>query len=242
MFSRSRNRKTVIAMAISNLPGLLAMTAAGMSAPCFVAQCRNIRLPGRVKGILCLAWPGTCWQCSNSYILLLQWGQLWSDLMETSQEFLYDFTRLYPLCRCRGLKTCPAAREVVPFMSPQQMNEFGKRRDYSFYPHISDIWTMYCTILTMSCSPSKAAFQAFCMAQHYSSGRSKETWVRLLQGRTEWWKMEMWQCCISSIGNNSKLLPSHGSWRAWAGHHHFVAVSRYYLCAQEASGCCYPNL
>lgn len=147
--------------------------------------------------------------------------------METSQEFLYDFTWVYPLCRCRGLKTCPAASEVVPFMSPQQMNEFGKRRDYLFYPHISDIWITYCIILTMSCSSSKAAFQAFCIAQNYSFGRSKETWVRLLQGRTEWWKTEMWQSCISSIWNNSKLLLFHGSRKAWASHHHCVAVFRY---------------
>ena len=72
---------------------------------------------------------------------------------------------------------------------------------------------MHRIILTMSCSPSKAAFQAFCIAQHYSSGRSKETWVRLLQGRTEWWKAVMWQRCISSIWNNSKLLLSLGTHR-----------------------------
>lgn len=74
--SWNRNRKTMIAMASTNLPGLPAMTAADMSALCFIAQCRNVHLPGRVKGVSCLAWPGTCWQCSNSYILLLQWGQL----------------------------------------------------------------------------------------------------------------------------------------------------------------------
>lgn len=65
----------------------------------------------------------------------------------------------------------------------------------------------------MSCSPSKAAFQAFCIDQHYSSGRSKETWARLLQGRTEWWKTIIWQHCISSIWNDSKLLLSLGTHR-----------------------------
>lgn len=76
IYSWNRNRKTMIAMANTNLPGLPAMTTAGTSALCFIAQCRNVHLPGRVKGVSCLAWPGTCWQCSNSYILLLQWGQL----------------------------------------------------------------------------------------------------------------------------------------------------------------------
>lgn len=68
-------------------------------------------------------------------------------------------------------------------------------------------------ILMISLSPSQAAIQAFCVAQHCSSGRRKETWARLLQARTEWWKTVMWQCCISSVWNDSKFLLSLGTHR-----------------------------
>lgn len=82
-----------------------------------------------------------------------------------------------------------------------------------FYPHISEISIMLHIILMISLSPSQAAIQAFCVAQHCSPGRRKETWARLLQARTEWWKTVMWQCCISSVWNDSKFLLSLGTHR-----------------------------
>lgn len=149
--------------------------------------------------------------------------------MENSPEFLYDFTWAHPRCRHRGPKSCLVASRLVPFMSPQQMNESGtyvREGIICSTPHISEIWIVHCIILTMSCSPSRAAFQAFCIAQHYSSGRSKETWARLLQGRTEWWKTIIWQRCISSIWNDSKLLLSLGTDRE-LGQATTMAVSKY---------------
>lgn len=68
-------------------------------------------------------------------------------------------------------------------------------------------------ILMISLSPSQAAIHAVCVAQHCSPGRRKETWARLLQARTEWWKTVMWQCCISSVWNDSKFLLSLGTHR-----------------------------
>lgn len=132
--------------------------------------------------------------------------------MENSQEFVWFHKGLSPSYTQRAEKL-PCSQPACAFYessTDEWIWYLCKRRDYLFYPHVSEIWIMHRIILVMSCSPSKAAFQAFCIAQHYSSGRSKETWVRFLQGRTERWKTIMWQRCISSIWNDSKLFLSLG--------------------------------
>lgn len=111
-------------------------------------------------------------------------------------------TSLSPL-RCRRQKTLWACA-FYGSSADEWIWYVCRRRNYLYCPSISDIWITCCLILVMSCSASKAALQAFCVFQHCSFGRSKETWARLLQGRTEWWKSEMWQHYISPIWNITK--------------------------------------
>lgn len=153
--------------------------------------------------------------------------------MENSEEFLCDFTQACPHHRC--LKSI----QLVPFMSPQQMSEpgvYAKEKTCLLYPHISEICIMLHIILMISYSPSRAAIQAFCVAQHCSSGRRKETWARLLQARTEWWKTVMWQCCISSVWNDSEFLLSLGA------HRGLGQTTTPNGSSWISAGCCQPNL
>lgn len=170
----------------------------------------------RVKDVPCLAWLGTLALLGNVNIHTSCWSNEDSSEVtswKTLRSFCMISHRLIPIVDALNHKI--HKNGFINAFYESSTDEWTwclcKRRAYLFYPHVSEICIMLHIILMISHSPSQAAIQALCVAQHCSSGRRKETWARLLQARTEWWKTVMWQCCISSIWNDSKLLLSLGT-------------------------------